>query len=153
VNQGSKLLHNLGETALHSAVRRGDVDTVALLLKYSADCNIACNKEGNTPLHVAIREKGDKMERLIELMLAGNADLRLTNKKSQNPLKVAQSLPGKRKTAVVGMLQSHDKAQREKTKTTGKSTHGTSNKGVYVCIPTVCMHVYVYNYVCACVCM
>jgi ankyrin repeat protein len=113
----------LGETPLHSAVRRGDVDTVVLLLRYSADCNMACNKEGNTPLHVAIKEKGDKMERIIEVLLEGNADVHQANKKTQTPLKAAQILPGKRKTVVIGMLQAHDKAQQEKLKsaTTTKS--------------------------------
>ena len=59
-----------GTTALHWAVRRGDLETVQLLIDAGADVGIA-NRYGVTPLHLAATNGGDA---LVAALLEAGAD-------------------------------------------------------------------------------
>lgn len=47
-------LNDRGQTALHMAAARGDVDQLKLILSHGADAN-KCDRDGVTPLRYAIR--------------------------------------------------------------------------------------------------
>ncbi len=120
----SEQQHSRGETALHSAVRRGKADIVELLLNYGADCNKACSKERNTPLHLACA-MGKFIEAsvpIVELLLAAKADIHAPNRSKQTPLKMARSNAGSstRSSALARLLEEYYKAQQQRSSETLK---------------------------------
>ncbi|MBC6416137.1 MAG: ankyrin repeat domain-containing protein [Bdellovibrionales bacterium] len=62
-----------GETPLHVASRRGDIEFVKLLLGSGADVN-ARDRYGDTPLHSVSDSRGDESEDVIELLLQYGAE-------------------------------------------------------------------------------
>ena len=74
-----------GNTLLHLAIRKGDLETFDLLITAGAKLN-SSNKEGNTPLHDAVRlRKTD----FIRALIAAGVDPSRKNKKKDTPLHLA----------------------------------------------------------------
>lgn len=65
---------NAGRTVLHSAVERGSVDTVDLLLSNGADPDLR-NKEGKTPLFVAVERVFPNKGKLAQCLIPITKDL------------------------------------------------------------------------------
>jgi len=61
-----------GNTPLHLACLKGDLDFVELLIQYGADINIQNTVAGKTPLHLAVEECN---EELIQLLASNGADI------------------------------------------------------------------------------
>ncbi len=79
-----------GNTALHLAVMAGNyLDSVNYLLQQGADPNVR-NKQGQSPLHLAIAQ-GNLQE--AQLLLAKGADLFLVDNQSVTPLQLAFQSP------------------------------------------------------------
>ncbi|KAK2053342.1 ankyrin, partial [Colletotrichum caudatum] len=69
------LQNEFGETALHLAVRSGEVEMVHLLLRHGANTSIQ-NERGDAAIHVALGELGCPT---VQLLLKYDADLHLRN--------------------------------------------------------------------------
>lgn len=86
-------------TALHFAVRSGNLESVKLLIATGLDPSAADN-EGQTPLHIAItyerirrHSKPDLSDiKIIEFLIDNDASLRLTDKSGESPLALAKKL-------------------------------------------------------------
>ncbi|MYH61876.1 MAG: ankyrin repeat domain-containing protein, partial [Caldilineaceae bacterium SB0675_bin_29] len=61
---------SVGSEALYTAIEKGDVDMVRLLVEAGADVNAAEGFGGNTPLHEAVK-KGDV--EIVPLLVAAGA--------------------------------------------------------------------------------
>lgn len=82
---------NMGKTALHYAVEKGHMKMVKILIEcLEADVNIQ-DFDGNTPLHIACRNKSTD---LISVLLQSGAKVDIRNKKrfSQKDIAVRYSL-------------------------------------------------------------
>ena len=78
-----------GDTPLHIAVKKGQLNTVRLLLQPAVtDVNIQ-NKAGNTPLHEAAKADHTEIARLLVL---NGADLTMKNKEKRTPQIIAEKL-------------------------------------------------------------
>ena len=76
-----------GNNSLHCAVLRGDVDAV---LQESQNVEVNdLNAKGETPLHLAARNKSDGSVKLIEILLLKGGDINCQNKWGQTPLHYA----------------------------------------------------------------
>lgn len=82
------LTDRAGWTALHCAASNGSVDGMQELLKACRDGMDAVNKDGETPLMLAIRMHRKELARAL---MAAGADVRASNNEGQNPLDVARS--------------------------------------------------------------
>ena len=76
-----------GNTPLHLAVSKGDLEIISLLIKSKADVNLK-NKEKDTPLHLAV-SKGDL--EIISLLIKNKADVNSENEGKDTPLHLAIS--------------------------------------------------------------
>ena len=76
-----------GNNSLHCAVLWGDVDAV-LQESQNVDVNDV-NAKGETPLHLAARNKSDAGIKLIEVLLSKGGDINCQNKWGQTPLHYA----------------------------------------------------------------
>ena len=76
-----------GNNSLHCAVLRGDGDAV-LLESQVVEVN-EVNAKGETPLHLAARNKSDGGVQLIEMLLLKGGDVNCQNKWGQTPLHYA----------------------------------------------------------------
>lgn len=76
-----------GNNSLHCAVLRGDGDAV-LLESQIVEVN-EVNAKGETPLHLAARNKSDGGVQLIEMLLLKGGDVNCQNKWGQTPLHYA----------------------------------------------------------------
>ena len=90
-------------TALHKAVFGSHLDVVEFLLEKQADPNIA-DKEGNTPLHLAIKIFVNKKFpffsesaefSIIELLINNNANIDAKNAEGETPLDYAKNTSNK----------------------------------------------------------
>ncbi|XP_064482060.1 uncharacterized protein LOC135394918 [Ornithodoros turicata] len=77
-----------GNTALHMATKRRDLDIMRFLVECNSPINHQ-NKEGQTPLHIAARE-GD--EHAVKLFHHANANPNLTDLEDRTPLHLATQL-------------------------------------------------------------
>jgi tankyrase len=83
-----------GVTALHHAVRFRNPAAVKALIQHGADVNLACRRNGSTPLHRAVTHTGApgtsgrcaEAEAIIALLLAAGADRARANKAGKTPL-------------------------------------------------------------------
>eukprot|EP00002_Diphylleia_rotans_P024798 TRINITY_DN4898_c0_g1_i2.p1 TRINITY_DN4898_c0_g1~~TRINITY_DN4898_c0_g1_i2.p1 ORF type:complete len:574 (+),score=100.99 TRINITY_DN4898_c0_g1_i2:61-1782(+) len=75
----------LGNSSLHWAVRRKNVDIVRLLLQHGASVNLQ-NNEGNTPLHLAAKEG---LSQIVEILISKRADANIMNDSNQKPIDLA----------------------------------------------------------------
>jgi ankyrin repeat protein len=82
-------LDQFGRAPLHVAVQRGDVDTLAALLKAGAEPNVT-DWTGETPLFFAVRQGKVKC---AELLLEAGADANFTNAYGRTPITYAFSSP------------------------------------------------------------
>lgn len=73
-----------GDTALHVAVKAGDVDTISMLLNAGSDVN-AIGNQGATPLHYAT-DATDK--KILELLLNWKASLNVNDSAGETALNV-----------------------------------------------------------------
>ena len=78
---------NMGNSALHTAISEGEPDFAKMLLEWkpSIDINLK-NKEGNTPLLLAVKSRLDD---LVELLLRSGAEPGLRNEEGKTALLVA----------------------------------------------------------------
>lgn len=85
------------ETALHAAVRNKDVKTTKLLLNQGANVD-ATNKDGRTPLHIAIippngrrpkRNDTDSLLEIIKVLLENKANVNALDRTNKTPLHMA----------------------------------------------------------------
>ena len=76
-------LLNYINTPLHIAIQENNIDAVSPLLLYGANINII-NKEGNTPLHIAMSKK-DNID-MIKILLENGAKINKLNKYGNTPL-------------------------------------------------------------------
>ena len=72
----------LQQSALHSAASQGNAELVKLFLAAHADVNLR-DKNGETPLHLAVRGNADA---IVALLLEAKADPNLRNNYGQTPL-------------------------------------------------------------------
>ncbi|XP_065198089.1 uncharacterized protein LOC135829618 [Sycon ciliatum] len=71
-----------GDTPLHDAAWRGNLEVCQALIAGGADCKIK-NERGDTPLHDAIRR--DNLE-VCQALIAGGADCNIKNERGDTPL-------------------------------------------------------------------
>lgn len=76
----------IGDTALHVAAGRGDLDLGRVLLEASANPN-ARGEYGNTPLHEAV---GQRKHEIVKLLLAHGAAKNARNEDGLTPLDIAR---------------------------------------------------------------
>uniref|UniRef100_A0A6P7F814 Serine/threonine-protein phosphatase 6 regulatory ankyrin repeat subunit A isoform X2 n=1 Tax=Diabrotica virgifera virgifera TaxID=50390 RepID=A0A6P7F814_DIAVI len=74
-----------GDTALHLAVRRKDIDMVRILVDYGTSVDIR-NGEGQTPLHIAAAE-GDEV--LVKYFYGVRASASVTDNQDRTPMHLA----------------------------------------------------------------
>ncbi|XP_060528049.1 serine/threonine-protein phosphatase 6 regulatory ankyrin repeat subunit A isoform X3 [Cylas formicarius] len=74
-----------GDTALHLAVRRKDIDMVRILVDYGTNVDIR-NGEGQTPLHIAAAE-GDEV--LVKYFYGVRASASITDNQDRTPMHLA----------------------------------------------------------------
>ncbi|CAH1122114.1 unnamed protein product [Ceutorhynchus assimilis] len=74
-----------GDTALHLAVRRKDIDMVRILVDYGTNVDIR-NGEGQTPLHIAAAE-GDEI--LVKYFYSVRAGASITDYQDRTPMHLA----------------------------------------------------------------
>nr|CAH7722319.1 unnamed protein product [Callosobruchus chinensis] len=74
-----------GDTALHLAVRRKDIDMVRILVDYGTSVDIR-NGEGQTPLHIAAAE-GDEI--LVKYFYGVRASASVTDNQDRTPMHLA----------------------------------------------------------------
>jgi ankyrin repeat protein len=81
-----------GITALRSAVAKGDIEAVELLLQNGADVNKQNQKTGHTALHTAVSNNGlpEEMIKMIKLLLEKGATTDLEAKPLGTPLESAE---------------------------------------------------------------
>jgi ankyrin repeat protein len=72
-----------GNTPLHIAALKGDINTIQLLCQHEANTN-ATNKNGNSPLHLAIQNL--KIAAITMLVYTCGADIYQTDANGQTPL-------------------------------------------------------------------
>lgn len=75
-----------GKTAILRAVKGGDVDQVAALLRINADLSIPDKDTGRTPLHIAA-EQGNSV--IVRVLLDANADPSALDFRRKTPLHLA----------------------------------------------------------------
>jgi ankyrin repeat protein len=75
----------LGNTALHRAVMKGDEGIVLYLIKKGARVR-AANKTGETPLHIASAEG---QERVVQILIESGASTSAKNTEGQTPADIA----------------------------------------------------------------
>ncbi len=85
VDGGLDLPNQNGDTALHLAVRYGDLDTASQLLKKKALLDLL-NQRGYSPLHIAIMKRNIDM---TALLISCGANLNLQNQNGLAPLHIA----------------------------------------------------------------
>ncbi|GAB6027875.1 hypothetical protein CHUAL_002089 [Chamberlinius hualienensis] len=99
-----------GETALHLATRRHDIDLVKMFVDYGANVD-AQNEDGYTPLHIAAIN-GD--ENLIKCLFVVKANPNIPDKLDRTPLHIATE---RGETGIVELLAEKFKASvHERTK-------------------------------------
>ena len=76
----------IGSEPLFTAIEKGDVEMVRLLVEAGADVNAAEGFGGNTPLHEAV-EKGDA--EMVKILVAAGADVEAEGFMSRTPLSLA----------------------------------------------------------------
>ncbi|XP_065197736.1 uncharacterized protein LOC135829261 [Sycon ciliatum] len=77
-----------GDTPLHDAAWRGNLEVCQALIAGGADCKIK-NERGDTPLHDAVRR--DNLE-VCQALIAGGADCNIKNEHGDTPLHDAASI-------------------------------------------------------------
>jgi uncharacterized protein len=100
---GINLIHvnqvgHFGNSPLHVAAVRGNVDEVSALLAGGAEVN-AKGEQGNTPLHEATFQGHLSV---VELLILSGADPTVLNIDSRSPLEIAYSLE---RQAIAHLLQ------------------------------------------------
>ena len=75
----------IGDTLLHKASKKGNLDVVKILLKYKAHVNIQ-NNCGDTPLHEA--SYANRME-VVDYLLSSGANYTIQNKNGRTPKEIA----------------------------------------------------------------
>lgn len=75
-----------GDTALHLAVRRKDIDMVRILVDYGTSVDIQ-NGDGQTPLHIAAAE-GDEM--LVKYFYGVRASASITDNQDRTPMHLGE---------------------------------------------------------------
>ena len=76
----------IGSEALFTAIKKGDVETVRLLVEAGADVNAAEGFGGNTPLHEAV--EGGNAE-IVQILVDAGADIEAEGFMDQTPLSLA----------------------------------------------------------------
>ena len=77
---------SIGSEALYTAIEKGNVEMVRLLVEAGADVNAAEGFGGNTPLHEAV-EQGDT--EMVKILVAAGADVNAEGSMSRTPLSLA----------------------------------------------------------------
>lgn len=96
-------------TALHCAVREGNLQIVQLLLKYGADPNLQDHK-GNTPIFEA------KGEELMQLLLDNKANIHTTNNGNLNVLQYKMHNQTYENRRMIKIIQKHLKKNKQMVK-------------------------------------
>ena len=76
----------IGSEALFTAIKKGDVETVRLLVEAGADVNAAEGFGGNTPLHEAVEEGNAE---IVQILVDAGADIEAEGFMGQTPLGLA----------------------------------------------------------------
>jgi ankyrin repeat protein len=90
VSKGAKLevRDNDGETALHHAASHHHADVVEFLISQNFKVNEQ-NREGETPLYLAIDGLSEDTKNTIDILLSHKADINQKNSKGKSPLSKA----------------------------------------------------------------
>ena len=76
----------IGSEALFTAIEKGDIETVRLLVEAGADVNAAAGFGGNTPLHEAVEEGNAE---IVQILVDAGADIEAKGFMGQTPLGLA----------------------------------------------------------------
>jgi len=90
-----------GDTPLHLAVRSGNAEMVALLLKHGHSAD-PINAFGMTPLHTAI---ADENIEIVKLLLQHHPDIHVKNSQGMSPLELAKASD---QPEIITLLQEHE---------------------------------------------
>ena len=75
--------------SLHSAIEKGDLKKVRVLIANGANCNHKNNNcKGNTPLHVACQCKKGRLA-IVKMLIANGANYNYRNNEGKTPIDVA----------------------------------------------------------------
>ncbi len=106
-----------GETPLFNAVYRGNKELVKILLDHGAQVNVQKKNNGETPLHMVIRQmppgfdlspqKTKDFEKVVKLLLEHGADLTIPSKSGKTPLELAQEL---KEINVITLIDNYNKS-------------------------------------------
>lgn len=86
VDAGADLKSEVGFTALHAAVIKGEIQMAEYWLAKGAKINASINPTGYTPLHTAVIEQNKEM---IKFLINRGADVTFKNHFGQTPLELA----------------------------------------------------------------
>lgn len=88
VKAGVNIKSDVGYTAIHAAVIKGDAQAVKFWIEKGINVNANINPYDVTPLHTAINEKNIEM---VDVLMANGADITLRNRFGQTALELARS--------------------------------------------------------------
>lgn len=79
VDANSPVVTGSGYKMLHVACKNNDLNTVQVLLQFDADPTAVASSTGDTPLHVAVSNKGKTSASIVEALIAAGADVNAKN--------------------------------------------------------------------------
>lgn len=103
VKFNGNLANDNGFTALHSAVRQGNINFVEILLtKCNASAKVASSRDGNNALHLAVQHQNPAMVKC--LLMNGKVQINVKNRSGHTAIDLAKALEGNVKKEILDLL-------------------------------------------------